>query len=159
MAYCTPADVRLLLTRDFFDPAGTAAELEDARLDAAIAASQAVVDAWLAGRYRVPFPDGQVPPLVASVTADLAAWRATLTYRENKPLEDTSPIIRRYADAQATLKALGDGSIDLPISIDPGPGEPEPAGAATVRNPYRGRLFGADDFGLGLVGRGAGCGR
>lgn len=151
MGYCTVDDVRGVLARDTADPDGTAASMYDGSLlDFQIVAAQAIVDGYLAGRYQCPFPDGSVPPLVTALTVDVAAYRATLTYRQSVDLGVDDPVRLRYADALAMLKQLSTGSMDLPVVPDPGGGsEPVSAGVVTVHNPYEGRLFGMRDFSLG----------
>lgn len=153
MAYCDPIDVRGVLARDVTDPEGTGADaFDEALLVYQITAAQAEVDARLAGRYQVPFPDGNVPPLVHSLTVDVAAYLATLTYRQNKLVEPTAPAYLRYQRALDILQRLSEGVMDLPEVPDPDDGGTTPGtvSAISVRNPYEGRMFGLRDFGLGI---------
>lgn len=154
MGYCTVADVRGVLARDTTDPDGTAASMYDgAILDFQIVAAQAIIDGYLAGRYQVPFVDGAVPPLVAALTVDLAAYRATLTYRQSVDLGVDDPVRLRYTDCMIMLKAVAAGDMDLPATPAPGGGvTPGTSGTVSVRNPYRGHLFGTEDFKLGTAG-------
>lgn len=152
MAYCTVDEVRGVLARDVAQATGTAATLLDADLlEYHIGAAQAEVDARLTGRYKVPFPDDGVPALVKSLTVDVAAYLATLTYRQSKDLAQFDPVVLRYQRALELMKGLADGTIDLPPGGDPGDGggDVEPTGSATVRNPYIGDLFTPDTWGLG----------
>lgn len=152
MGYCTVDDVRGVLARDLTDLDGTAASMYDgALLDFQIVAAQAIVDGYLSGRYVVPFTDGAVPPLVTALTVDLAAYRATLTYRQSVDLGVDDPVRLRYVDCMTMLKAIAAGDMDLPVPAVP-PGGVTPTGTVSVRNPYRGRLFGLDDFDLGYAG-------
>lgn len=144
-AYCTADDVRGVLARFIEKPAGTAGVERDADILAyQISAAQAEVDARLAGRYQVPFVT--VPALVKSLTVDVAAYLATLTYRQSKDLAIDDPVRLRYQRALDMLKELAGGSMDLPIGQLPT--DPGLTGVISVRNPYTGRLFGPDDFGL-----------
>lgn len=154
MAYCKPDDVRQVLARDLDDLEGTAGEmLDEDLLEGQIVSAAGEVDARLAGRYRVPFADGQVPTLVRSLTIDVAAYLATLTYRQNKDLGTDQPVRLRYQRALDLLAALSKGDMDLPaVPTDDGGQTPTTAAAVTVRNPYEGRLFGMDDFELGYDG-------
>lgn len=145
-AYCTADDVRQVLARDITKASGTAATLLDVDvIDYHIGAAQAEVDGRLAGRYLVPFTT--VPALVKALTVDVAAYLATLTYRQSKSLEVDDPVRLRYQRSLDILKELSTGTMDLPVGQNPD--GPQHTGAATVRNPYIGRLFGAEDFGLG----------
>jgi len=153
VGYCTVGDVRGVLARDTLDADGTAASMYDgAILDFQIMAAQAIVDGYLAARYQVPFQDGAVPPLVAALTVDVAAYRATLTYRQSVDLGVDDPVRLRYADAMDMLKAIAAGDMDLPVTPLPGGDSPGTVGTVSVRNPYLGHLFGPDDFDLGYAG-------
>lgn len=148
MAYCTVEQVRGVLARDVAQATGTAAGLFDVDiLEYHIGAAQAEIDGRVAGRYVTPFPD-PVPALIASVTVDVAAWLATLTYRQSKDIAADDPVRLRYERAFGLMQGLSDGSIDLPPGHTPGDGGAETAGGASTRNPYLGKLFGPDDFGL-----------
>lgn len=152
MAYCTAEQVRGVLARDVAQATGTAATLFDVDiLEYHIGAAQAELDGRVAGRYVTPFPD-PVPALIQSLTVDVAAWLATLTYRQSKSMEPDDPVRLRYQRALELMQGLSDGSIDLPPGHTPGDGGAETTGVATVRNPYIGRLFGVEDFGLGYRG-------
>lgn len=148
MAYCTPQDVRAVLARDVAVATGTAAELSDTAILAQIDAAQAEVDTRIANRYTVPFP-APVPALLKSMTIDVAAYLATLLYRQSKDIAQFDPIVLRYQRAKELLAQLADGTIDLPVTATPGDGGAQPSGAARTRNPYTGNLFGPDDWGLG----------
>lgn len=144
-AYATVADVRVILARDDSDPTGTAATLPDVKITAELVAASAEVDARLAGRYLVPF--AAAPPLVATLTRDIAAYRANLLYRQSEDLAADDPMVLRYTAAQLLLEKLASGAADLP-GVGTGDGN-STAGVAHVRNQYAGQLFGPDNFGLG----------
>lgn len=146
MPYTDPTDLRLALAPGGALNPATAASLTDAELADAIAEAEQEVDGRLAARYAVPFPDGSVPPLVAQITRDLASFKATLVHRKGDPLPADHPVRLRHDHAQALLRQLVRGEIDLP-------GVDEAVGAlrqAAVVNPYEGALFGLSDFGLGV---------
>lgn len=155
MPYTTPAAVREVLSRDG-TTTGTAASLTDQRLKEAIQSAEAQVNARLAGRYTVPFPDSDVPPLVVDITRDIAAYLADLTYRQGVDYEsDSDPVLRRYQRATGLLTDLSHGRAEL---LPADPDDPDAAvategGGAVALQPYRGELFGLGTFGLG-VGRG-----
>lgn len=148
--YAQPADVVAVLARDTTDTVGTAATLDPSRLTDAISSAQAEIDARLTSRYTVPFPPGQVPAVVQMLAVDIAAYLATLLYRQDADLTAEDPVVLRYTRAVLLLRDLATGVADLP---DTGSTVTQPVGAVSVRNPYEGRLFGLDDFGLGATPR------
>lgn len=145
MAYAVADDVRRVLTPDPQVATGTPAELTDAVLTERIAAASAQVDAALAGRYAVPFT-GEVPRLVHDIVVALASWLAALTYRRSVDISATDPLQLRYQWATDLLAQLARGALDLPTaqSVD----------FVITRQPYAGRLFGLDSFGLGYGSKG-----
>ena len=146
MAYTTPAAVRLALSPDGDTSAnlGTAAALDDTALNDAIAEVQAEVDARLSGRFTVPFQDGSVPAVVAQIVRDLAAYKATLTYRRNVPVPDNDPVALRNAQAFALLIALQNGQ----AGIVGASGEQGSTPEAVAYNIIDGDLFSLQDFSL-----------
>lgn len=144
-AYTTPALVREVLARDLEDFDGTGAALADVQIQSEIDAAQAEIDARLAGRYVTPF--ATTPPLVASLAADIAAYRANLRWRQSEDLTAEDPMVLRYTNAIGLLKDIASGKADLP-GIGTADGN-STAGIASVVNPYGGRLFGLRDFSLG----------
>lgn len=148
MSYVSADEVRDIVAKDVEQPAGTAAELGDARLQQAITSAQAEVDGKLGARYRVPFDD-PAPQLVQDITGDIAAYLASLVVRQTKDFSsERDPIWLRYQRAQALLSQIADGTVDLPIdSTTP------PTGGGGMRgiNRYHGDLFTMRDFGLGPV--------
>lgn len=145
--YATPEDVRTILTNDDADLSGSAAGMVDVKIQVEIDAAQAEIDARLANRYVTPFV--AVPPLIKTITVDIAAYRANLLYRRSQDLTAEDPMVLRYTNAQTLLGLLASGAADLP-GVGVGDGN-STAGTATVRNPYRGKLFSPDDLGLGLA--------
>lgn len=144
--YVQPDDVRGVLARDDASAGHTAASLGDAEMAAVITSAQTEVDSKLAARYTVPFPDGQVPRLVAEVVRDIAAYLADLRFRQGKDYEsERDPVLLRHKRAQELLAEIVAGRVDLPVP----PGSQTTSGVMRPRNPYRGRLFTMGDFGLG----------
>jgi phage gp36-like protein len=145
--YATAADVRTVLARDTFDFEGNAAGLLDSTIESQVVAAQNEIDARLAGRYQVPFTTA--PAVVASITIDVAAYLCNLIYRESKDLTQEDPMVLRYQRAIRLLDDLSTGKADLPGGDGSPGGGDLGAGVASVRNPYEGRLFGLETFGLG----------
>jgi len=153
MAYSTPADVRLALapTAAEQDP-NTAASLADTQLMDAIREADGRIDTFIGGRYAtpvIPGPDGTVEP-IRSLSRDIAAYLATLTYRKSSDLTNDDPVYRRFAWSMDLLQRVADGDLPLPIP----PNEDDVTdGGVTVVNQWRGDLFGPCDYGnLGWPG-------
>lgn len=145
--YVTVDEVRRAVTRSSSRQANTTGSLPDDQITDAIDNAQSEVDARLRGRYSVPF--SPVPALVHSTTLDIAAYLATLNYRQEKELPDGDPVVRRYQRACALLKDIAAGNADLDAGDGAGPatrtggglGAPASRGDAT-------RMWAMSDFGL-----------
>jgi phage gp36-like protein len=146
--YCTVDDVRGALTRDPEDTVGTAASMDDDQLTACIVDGQNEVDSRLGVRYDVPFVDDSVPSAVNQITRDIAAYLATLTYRQTLDLTDQDPVVLRYNRSMALLIAISKGQANLDVPT----GETEPTVSGIMQGVARpsGSLFPAAEFGLGL---------
>lgn len=135
MAYTTPDEVRLVLTRDLTQVAGNAASLSDDTILAEIASAQQRVDGKLALRYKVPFTD-PAPTLIRDITRDVAAFLTDLTFREVRDYgSELNPVYLRYKDALALLDSIAKGETIVPG--DPVPPESE-EGSMTVVDVYDG---------------------
>ncbi len=146
--YVMANDVRAVLTKTPDTPQGSAAELDDEAITAAITSAQSEVDSRLAARYVTPFPAGTAPQLVRDIVRDIAAYLADLVYRQGKDYESAQdPILLRHQRAQKLLDQITTGAVDLPAEAG------QRAGGAVMRphNRYTGRLFTAGDFHLGYV--------
>lgn len=152
MPYAVPDDVRGVLAPDLTVPGGTPAELADDTLTERITAAAAQVDASLAARYNVPFPDTAIPRLVKDLTVAIAAYLASLTWRRSVDLTTGDPLVLRYQWATGLLTALSKGEIDLPDI--PGTTEPVKQRGATVVQPYDGEMFQLRNFGLAVAPEG-----
>jgi phage gp36-like protein len=128
VSYTTKDKVRLALARDLGEVQGTAASLEDPQIDDAIAEAQSRVDGRLGALYLVPFTD-PAPALVQTITRDLAAFLADLTYREVRDYSSNlNPVYIRYQEALGLLKEIAEGKVSLPGA----PGVVTPTGEGLV---------------------------
>jgi phage gp36-like protein len=141
-AYTTVDDLRLALAPGGVADPGTASALSDGELADAVGEAQSEVDARLSDR-GAPYAEGAVPALVAQITRDLAAFKATLVHRKGHPVEPNDPVRLRYDHALALLRQIGTGEVDLPGTVEEGTSE------SALLNPYDGALFQLDDFALG----------
>lgn len=144
--YLLPADVRNVLAGTAA-LTGSAATLSDDDLFEAIFEAQSEVNARLAARYTVPFAD-DVPPLVISITRDIAGYLATLTYRRGEPVQTGDPVLLRYTRAQALLTQAANGNLVLPIADGIATGNEAATANAVVANPVDGDLWTVNDFDL-----------
>lgn len=148
--YATPAQIRLVLTRNVAVPGGTAADLDDPTIQAQIDAAQAEIDSTLAKRYTVPFTV-PVPPLITQIAIAIAAYLATLVHRGSLELDlgPSDPSLLRYEWASALLGSLELGDADIPeITQADGSHDPLESRSTKVSNPYSGKLFGLDTWDL-----------
>ena len=130
MAYTTPAEVRLVLTRDPNQTAGNAASLSDETIQGEIDSAQQRVDGRLALVYQVPFAD-PVPTLIRDITRDIAAYLSDLTFREVRDYgSELNPVYMRYKDAVALLEQIATGKTTVPG--DPVPPESEASSQRVV---------------------------
>lgn len=154
--YSTPAMVRLALVPSSdgtlpATPSRTAADMTDAQLSDAISEADAVIDGYIGGFYAVPvqpYTFGEetlvMPHPVDYWSRTIAAYLATITYRGQLDMDDANPVLRRYQDVLAALKAVAAGTIKLQIPENVS-GNSE-AGAGNAINPYVGDLFVPSDF-------------
>jgi phage gp36-like protein len=143
MPYCTPEDVRGALGPLVLDKSRTAQELTDGELANAIASSQTIVDGYTGTSYS----DGSVPGLVKTLTQDIAAYYATLTYRRGKALTADDPVTLRYAAAITMLGDIVSGVITLDPDDGSDDGDDSPSDIS-IQNTQFGPLFGPSDFAL-----------
>lgn len=154
MAYTTLTDVRNVLSAEGKADTATAASLSDGALQAAIDDATAEVNVRLAARYDVPFDDdrlGQarpVPDVVRTLTRDIAAYKATLTYRRGAPLDQYDPSVLRYNAADKLLTAIVRGTATLSMDNSPSADQAAATEGATF-NRNTGPLFTETDMGVG----------
>jgi phage gp36-like protein len=148
--YTTVDDLRLALAPGGDTGPGSAAHMPDEELADAIFEAAQEVDARLSDRYAVPFDP--VPGLVAQITRDIAAFKATLVDRKGNPLDARDPIWLRYMAAVGTksdpglLRQIATGEVDLIGAA--GEDIQSGGGNATVINQFEGDLFPMCDLGL-----------
>lgn len=172
--YCTVQDVRNALTpkglsADNTEAGKTAATLPDWQIIDAINEAETLIDAFVKARYTIenedveePTDPADDPPIMGTVsvapkpirlwTRTIAAYFATLTFREGKDLEERDPIQLRFITVMQLLTGVRNGTFDIPLPpIDPADVD---AGVEIV-NIYEGDLFALEDFGLAQVGSSA----
>ena len=146
--YCLPVDVRdVLRPGTSASPSGGASEMDSDYLIGFIEEAENEVNARLAVRYTVPFPDDQVPKVVSSITRDFAAYYADLSYRGQVGYQsENEPILMRRKGAQTLLDQIVKGDADIGGAASTSAGNtPAPRrGAGYARNGYGGRLFDPD---------------
>lgn len=147
LTYADWESVRDVLTREVTRVRANAASVEQRVVEEQIRAAEAEIDAKLTERYIVPFVP--VPPLIHSLTVDIAAYRAHLTYRENRALEsELDPLYLRYQHAQDQLTQLQTGRMIIP-PLAPDPADPPSAGSVVTSTITRPPLISVSDFDLG----------
>ncbi|MEK0082868.1 gp436 family protein [Benzoatithermus flavus] len=104
---------------------------DDQAIDAAVVAqalddADAIVNAYLAGRYELPLPT--TPPLLLALACDIAFYKL-------HPGAQPEDVRRRYEDALATLKDLAAGKAELDLAG--GAPAAAPAGEAAFAGPER----------------------
>lgn len=145
VAYATADEVRAAVARDLNKLTNTTASMDDQQFVAAIANAQAQVDGKLRRLYPVPFTP--VPSLVKAITIDIAAYLATMNYRQEREIPEADPIVRRYNRSTDLLCHLADGL----LALDVGDGTGIAARLNGIGRPIRpnaARLFRGVDFGL-----------
>lgn len=105
----------------------TGADLTDEQLSDEIAEADSEIDGYLAGRYVTPVavvdvnnPDSLPPNPISYWSRNIAAYKATLTYKRNQPVETTNPVYLRYQMTMQALLAASNGSMILDIPSDSG---------------------------------------
>jgi len=125
MPYCTFSDIKKLLPEetliqltddDNLHPASILASDQQhqaiiGRIDEAIAAADAEIDGYCAGRYSVPFDP--VPPVVKGLSVEIAAYY--LYKRRTMP----EVIEKAYDKAVARLKDISRGVLTLGVAPPP----------------------------------------
>ncbi len=155
MTYSTPQSVRAVLAQDGSTDPSTAASLDDPTLQGACNRAAAEVDAWLGGRYQVPFDvppgssvpvPGSAPALIYDISDSIASYLATLLYRQGQPIEPTDPVYQAWQRAERMLSLLSVGTMALEIG-----GSESAEADPTVVNNYTGELFSMRDYGIGVA--------
>jgi phage gp36-like protein len=140
--YCSVVDVRNALTAGgATSGTNTAADMDDATLQDAIAEASSVVDTYVGGPYG---PSDSVPNMVVYWTRDVAAFLATCTWRQSKDFEALDPVLLRYQQAVERLAGIFTGTTSMPSSQMP----TQDVFTGAVCNTIPITLFHASDFDL-----------
>lgn len=167
MPYSTVVEVRTALAPgdwaddnapDVNSSTNSAADLGNAQLVDAISEADSKIDSYIGGRYITPVVNGfdglpyvSTPHPLDYWSRNIAAYLATLTFRKGQDLDDTDPVVRRYAATVVDLTAVRDGKAT--INIPDNEGNSGTAGAGDVFNRYTGGdMFQPRDFELGYGG-------
>jgi phage gp36-like protein len=127
--------------------------MTDDHIQAAITDAQAEIDARLRHRYPTPFEP--TPDLVKSLTIDIAAWLATINFRQERVIAPGTAGLLKYERACCLLDDLASGKANLDIGDGSGDSAPSPAsGMGRPVPPAVGPLFGPGLFGFGPRGGG-----
>jgi len=102
-------------------------------VDGAIADTDAVIDGYLTGRYRLPL--ATTPPLLADLAAAITIYKLH-TYEPDKKIAED------HKDAMRGLREIAAGTIRLPAEGV----EPEGTGGSGVRTNDRERPFTEDNL-------------
>jgi len=113
VAYSTVERVQQALARNTQDTAGTAASLGTDVILQNIAEADREIDGRLTSIYSTPF--NPVPETIQDISTAIAAYLSDLTYREVRDYANpqANPVVLRYQRAQALLKSLASGEMDL----------------------------------------------
>jgi phage gp36-like protein len=103
-------------------------------VDRALADTDAMIDGFLAGRYRLPI-EGGIPAQVTDLALAIAAYKL-------HPFKPDDKIQKDYDDARADLAKISTGAIRLQLAGL----EPESSGASGVQATDRARDFTADSL-------------
>lgn len=117
--YCLPGDVRdVLYPGTATTVSSGAANLDSEFLLQFIGEAENEVNARLAVRYTVPFPDDTVPQVIATITRDLAAFYADASNRGQLAYSGQfDPILMRRDRASALLDQLAKGQAELGVVV------------------------------------------
>lgn len=141
--------------RDALSPGGsavnpaTAASLSEDQLISQIHEADGVIDAYIGVRYDIP--QDSVDSLVAVSpirwwSRSIAAYFATLVYKQNKDVSTDEPIRLRYEQVMGFLADIRDSKMDLNLAESTATTD---SGEVYVFNLYTGDLFSKDQFVVG----------
>lgn len=166
MSYSTVQTVRLALyplsgsddgSNPPATPSNTAADLSNTQLQDAIEEADAVIDSYIGKFYATPVVPiiagtdedgtvGAIPHPIDYWSRNIAAYNATLAFRQGQDFADQDPVARRYTATMTalTMVAKGQATLQLPENTSPNAA----AGAGQPVNPYAGDLFDPNDWNL-----------
>lgn len=114
MAYCTEGDViAVLVGRREETQNETPADLDLDQIRFAIADADTQINLALKRRYVIPFPAGEVPDLVKSLSVSIASYLTLLTFRGSNPVVAEDPMALRYDRARRMLDAIQNNRVDV----------------------------------------------
>lgn len=117
------------------DDASTS-QIDEAKVDEAIADADAIIDSHLSERYSVPLVS--VPKLIVRISVDLSIY---MLYTRKYESEMPETMRARYKDAVALLEKIAKGTTHLPdVDGNNGPVKPE---TTRVTKTTDQRLFGS----------------
>lgn len=135
----------------------TASGLSEDQLLDAIKQADAKIQGYLPAGYTVPMEDIEPNPTITVNVAvlpfrywsrDIAAYLATLTFKQNKDVSENDPIRLRYEATMADLEAVAAGTYVIPPDATTEGTEQD----ISVINQYEGAMFGLEDFDLAVGG-------
>jgi len=128
MPYCTLTDIKKLIPEErlvqLTDDEGVGV-VNEARVDEAIAQADMEINAYLGGRYTVPF-SSPVPDIVRKLSMDMAIYH--LYSRKLEEIPQTRK--DRYDGAIRILKGITEGKISIGEATEPA-GESDSAQVST----------------------------
>lgn len=118
MSYSTPAMIRQALVPSLegeqpTEKTNTAADLSDAQLQDAINEADATIDGYLATHYTTPVIGDPTPHPIDYWSRNIAAYNATLAYRQSQDFADSDPVARRFTATMQALQAVAAGKVGL----------------------------------------------
>jgi phage gp36-like protein len=133
-------------------PTGSAADLGNTALTDSINEADSTIDSYIGGRYATPVVSvgdpAVVPHPIDYWSRNIAAYLATLTFRNSMDFTDNDPIARRYNATMLALTAVRDGKATLSIPELGADSAGEASGAAPPYQQYEGHMFDTKDFDL-----------
>lgn len=141
--------------RDALAPGGstvnpaTAASLSEAQITSQIKEADGVIDAFIGVRYAIPQDTIDSSVAVSPIrwwSRSIAAYFATLVYKQNKDVTADEPIRLRYEQVMGFLEDVRDGKMDLNLLSGTATTD---SGEVYVYNLYDGDLFSKDQFVIG----------
>jgi phage gp36-like protein len=112
--YATEADLKLALSGTD-SGTGTAVQLSDAQINLALIEASNRVSTYAGQIYDSSSPGLTPPPMLQSLTLDIAVFYATTYYMKHKDMAATHPVWLKYTEAMKMLNDVRDGKIVLNI--------------------------------------------
>lgn len=145
--YSSIADVRAALApgSSAVNPA-TAASLSEDQITSQINEADGVINAYIGVRYDIPQDPSDLSVAVSPIrwwSRTIAAFLATLVYKQNKDVGPDEPIRLRYREVMGFLEDIRDGKMDLNLAESTATTS---SGEVYVFNQYEGDLFSKDQF-------------